>query len=65
MTIYSIYASNGNRAGFWVQHRSWSNTCAQVQSIAGQRFGKLPGDAPLPGPPGEPGSAGESGPQAG
>ncbi|MGD0389576.1 MAG: hypothetical protein ABSC42_11530 [Tepidisphaeraceae bacterium] len=47
MTIYSIYASNGNRAGFWVQHRSWNNTCAQVQSIAGQRIGKLPGEAPL------------------
>lgn len=47
MTIYSMYAHNGNRAGFWVQHRSWSNTCAQVQSVAGQRGGKLPGDAPL------------------
>jgi hypothetical protein len=47
MTIYHMYTNNGNRAGFWVQHRTWSNTCAQVQSIAGQRFGKLPGIAPL------------------
>jgi hypothetical protein len=42
MTIYRMYADNGNRAGFWVQHRSWRNACAQVQSVAGQRFGKLP-----------------------
>ncbi len=47
MTIYSMYASNGNRAGFWVQHRSWTNMCAQVQSVAGQQSGKLPGEAPI------------------
>jgi hypothetical protein len=47
MTIYRMYAENGNRAGFWVQHRTWSNACAQIQSIAGQRIGKLPGLAPL------------------
>ncbi|MGD0540000.1 MAG: hypothetical protein ABSB33_00645 [Tepidisphaeraceae bacterium] len=47
MTLYRMYVDNGNRAGFWVQHRSWSNACAQVQSIAGQRDGKLPGHAPL------------------
>ena len=47
MTIYSMYSNNGNRAGFWVQHSTWRNTCAQIQSIAGQRNGKLPGDAPL------------------
>ena len=47
MTIYRLYAQNGNRAGFWVQHRSWSNLCARVQSIDGQEFGALPGDAPL------------------
>lgn len=47
MTIYRIYTEHGNRAGFWVQHRSWSNACAQVQSIAGQCNGKLPGYAPL------------------
>jgi hypothetical protein len=47
MTIYRMYCDNGNRAGFWVQHRSWSNTCAQVQSIAGQQRGMLPGPAPL------------------
>ncbi len=47
MTIYRMYADNGNRAGFWVQHRSWRNTCAQVESIAGQRNGKLPGNSPL------------------
>jgi hypothetical protein len=49
MTIFRIYADNGNRAGFWVQHRTWTNTCAQVQSIAGQRTGKLPGDTTVPG----------------
>jgi hypothetical protein len=47
MTIYRMYADNGNRAGFWVQHRTWLNACAQIQSIAGQRNGKLPGFAPL------------------
>jgi hypothetical protein len=47
MTIYRMYADNGNRAGFWVQHRSWRNTCAQVESVAGQRNGKLPGNSPL------------------
>ena len=47
MTIYRMYTENGNRAGFWVQHRKWSNACAQVQSIAGHRDGKLPGHAPL------------------
>jgi hypothetical protein len=46
MTIYRLYADNGNRAGFWVQHRSWQNTCALVQSVAGQREGRLPGTAP-------------------
>ena len=47
MTIYRLYSHNGDRAGFWVQHRSWANTCVQVQTIAGQTRGKLPGDAPL------------------
>jgi hypothetical protein len=47
MTIYRLYAHNGNRAGFWVQHRSWTNTCARIQSIAGQSRGRLPGDSPL------------------
>jgi hypothetical protein len=47
MTIYRIYSDNGNRAGFWVQHRSWANTCAQVQSVAGRDHGTLPGPAPL------------------
>ena len=47
MTLYRLYAENGNRAGFWVQHRSWSNMCAQVQTIAGQTTGALPGSAPL------------------
>src|SRR5437763_197426 len=46
VTIYRVYVENGNRAGFWIQHRSWANTCAQVQSIAGQCEGKLPGTAP-------------------
>ena len=47
MTIYRLYAENGHRAGFWVQHRSWNNICAQVQSIAGHSCGALPGRAPL------------------
>jgi hypothetical protein len=47
MTLYRMYADNGNRAGFWVQHRTWRDTCARVQSIAGQLNGKLPGSAPL------------------
>jgi hypothetical protein len=46
VTIYRLYAENGHRAGFWVQHRSWSNTCAQVQSVAGRSEGALPGPAP-------------------
>ena len=41
MTIYRIYADNGNRAGFWVQHRSWGNVCGHVESIAGQSNGVL------------------------
>lgn len=41
MTIHRLYAENGDRAGFWVQHRDWSNTCAQVQSISGQTAGAL------------------------
>jgi hypothetical protein len=46
MNIYGLYVENGNRAGFWVQHRSWRNTCVQVLSIAGRRSGALPGRAP-------------------
>ena len=41
MTIYRIYAENGNRACFWVQHRTWRNACGHVQSIAGQSEGAL------------------------
>jgi hypothetical protein len=48
MTISRMYADNGNRAGFWVQHRTWRNACAQVQSVAGQQTGKLPGNGALP-----------------
>jgi hypothetical protein len=47
MTIYRMYSDNGNRAGFWVQHRTWANMCAQVQTIAGLRQGKLPGQGLL------------------
>jgi hypothetical protein len=50
MTLQGMYALNGNRAGFWVQHRSWRNMCAQVLSVAGLRIGKLPGDAPVGSP---------------
>jgi hypothetical protein len=46
MTICRLYAENGNRAGFWVQHRSWSNICARVDSIDGQQFGRLRNPAP-------------------
>jgi hypothetical protein len=47
MTIYGMYVQNGNRAGLWVQHRTWNNVCALVQRIGGQESGKLPGRAPL------------------
>ena len=47
MTIYRLYSDNGDNAGFWVQHRKWGDVCAQVQSVAGLRRGKLPGVAPL------------------
>jgi len=46
MSIYRLYIQNGNCAGFWIQHRSWQNMCAQVLSIAGQRNGGLPGNSP-------------------
>ena len=46
MNIYAMYATNGNRAGFWVQHRSWSNLCAHVGSVGGQAAGALPVNAP-------------------
>ena len=49
MTIYRLYADNGNNAGFWIQHRKWEDVCAQVQSVAGLRHGKLPGVPPLHG----------------
>ncbi|MEO6435390.1 MAG: hypothetical protein ABIP55_06465 [Tepidisphaeraceae bacterium] len=45
MTIYRLYVQNGNRAGFWVQHRTWTNACAIVRSVGGQRTGQLPGAA--------------------
>jgi hypothetical protein len=47
MNVYRLYAQNNHRAGFWVQHRTWNNTCAHVQSIAGRASGALPGAAPL------------------
>ncbi len=46
MTIYRMYVDQGNRAGFWVQHRSWPNACARVDSIGGLESGRLPGRAP-------------------
>jgi hypothetical protein len=46
MTIYRMYVENGNRAGFWVQHRSWKNACALIVAVAGQPFGPLEGAAP-------------------
>jgi len=47
MTIYRLYAENGHRAGFWIQHRTWDNACARVENIAGRDCGALPGRAPL------------------
>ena len=46
MSIFRLYADNGHCAGFWIQHRTWRNTCAQVRSIAGKQTGRLPGVAP-------------------
>ena len=47
MNVYRLYAQNNHRAGFWVQHRTWANTCARIETIAGQSSGTLPGAAPL------------------
>src|SRR2546430_474664 len=47
MNIYALYARNGNRAGFWVQHRTWSNLCAYVRLVAGQESGSLPASVTL------------------
>jgi len=47
MNIPQLYEQNGNMAGFWVQHRSWANQCAQVQTVAGLRSGPLPRRRPL------------------
>jgi hypothetical protein len=44
VTIHRIYAENGNRADFWVQHRSWVSACGHVRSIAGQLDGPLRGN---------------------
>ena len=49
MTIYRLYAENGHRAGFWIQHRTWENHCARVERVAGLESGTLPGNAPLHG----------------
>lgn len=46
MTLYRLYEQNDHRAGFWVQHRTWSNACARVETIAGRRSGRLPGASP-------------------
>lgn len=46
MTIYRMYEQNGNRAGFWVQHRGWDNACALVLSVGGSGAGPLPGRPP-------------------
>ena len=47
MNVYRLYAQNNHRAGFWIQHRAWTNTCAHVKTIAGVTCGPLPGTAPL------------------
>ena len=46
MTIYRIYNDNGDRAGFWVQHRKWKDWCALVLTINAKAEGPLPGTAP-------------------
>ena len=46
MNIYALYVQNGNRAGFWIQHRKWQNKCAQVLSIGGISSGRLAGFPP-------------------
>lgn len=51
MTIYRLYVENGDRAGFWVQHRSWRNTCARVLSVGDRQVGRLPGKPPNYGDP--------------
>jgi hypothetical protein len=28
-----MYIENGRRAGFWIQHRSWRDVCAQVVNV--------------------------------
>jgi hypothetical protein len=48
MNIPQLYAQNGNLAGFWVQHRTWRNQCAQVQTVGGRRSGPLPHKHSLP-----------------
>lgn len=51
MTIFRLYVENGDRAGFWVQHRSWQNICARVLSVGGRQVGRLPGKPPNYGNP--------------
>lgn len=46
MTIYAMYERNGNRAGFWAQHRTWANACVLVRGIAGRASGPLPSSPP-------------------
>jgi hypothetical protein len=46
MTIFRIYVENGDRADFWVQHRSWRNTCARVLTVGGLQLGRLSGSPP-------------------
>jgi len=47
MSIYRLYIQNGNCAGFWIQHRTWQNKCAQVVSINGRNKGGLPEGASM------------------
>lgn len=42
-----MYVANGNRAGFWVQRKSWSSsTKALITSVAGKSEGELEGAPP-------------------
>jgi len=47
MTLFRLYSENGHYAGFWVQHRLWTNACARVTSINGRCSGRLPEDLEL------------------
>jgi len=42
MTIYRMYADNGNRAGFWVQHRSCATRARKWKALPGSELENCP-----------------------